>query len=156
MPAPCRTPRVAGAVVAAVAGLLVAGCGESSPTPVTLEGYLSALESICATTNAEFDALPAPPEQISVENFATRAAETLDQEAARAGRVAVPRDDAVRADHRAFVRNTEQQADAWRAIAEAAAAGTDVGPSADLVRQLVLGRNDLALSMGAPRCTRAG
>jgi hypothetical protein len=91
-----------------------------------------------------------------VENFATRAAETLDREATRIGRLSVPRDDDLRSDHRAFVRNTEQQADAWRAIADAASVGSDMGVAADLVGQLVLGRNDLATAMEVPRCSRAG
>jgi hypothetical protein len=142
-------------VMTIVAGFGAPGCGAQGPVPVTIEGYRSELETICVATNEEFAALPAPPEQISVENFAIRAAETLDREATRVGRLTVPRDEGLRSDHRAFVRNTEQQADAWRAIAEAASGGNDVGAPADLVRQLVLGRNDLAASMDVPRCSRA-
>ncbi len=134
----------------------IAGCGEPDE-PVTAEAYLGSLEAICVDTTAELEALPAPPEQISVTDFATRAAELLDREAARVDRLDVPDDgDSLRSDHRAFVRNTEEQADAWRSIAGASDQSADLVATADLVRQLVLGRNDLAEEMGAPGCRREG
>ncbi|MGA7759741.1 MAG: hypothetical protein WBL31_03395 [Ilumatobacteraceae bacterium] len=131
----------------------IAGCGDTEE-PVTAEAYLGSLEAICIDTTAELQMLPAPPEQISVTDFATRAAELLDGEAARVDRLDVPDDATLRGDHRAFVRNTEEQADAWRSIAGGGSA--DLVTSADLVRQLVLGRNDLAEEMGAPACRREG
>lgn len=133
----------------------LAGCSETDE-PVTAATYLGSLETICTDTTAELRALPAPPEQISVTDFATRAAELLDREAARVDRLDVPDDDTLRSDHRAFVRNTEEQADAWRSIAGAGGESADLVTSADLVRQLVLGRNDLAEEMGAPACRREG
>jgi hypothetical protein len=133
----------------------IAGCSEADE-PVTAEAYLGSLEAICIDTTAELQTLPAPPEQISVTDFATRAAELLDGEAALVDRLDLPDDATVRADHRAFVRNTEEQADAWRSIAGAGAESADLVTSADLVRQLVLGRNDLAEEMGAPACRREG
>ena len=86
---------------------------------------------------------PAPLDKV-VERFA------------EVDRLDVPDDATLRGDHRAFVRNTEEQADAWRSIAGAGADSADLVTSADLVRQLVLGRNDLAEEMGAPACRREG
>ena len=131
------------------------GCSEPAE-PVTAEAYLDALEAICVGTTAELPALPAPPEQISVTDFATRAAELLDGEADRVDRLDVPDDGALRADPRAFARNTEEPADAWRTIADGGGGSADLVASADLVRQLVLGRNDLAEEIGAPACRRDG
>jgi hypothetical protein len=133
----------------------IAACADAAE-PVTEEAYLGSLQAICIETTAELQALPAPPEQISVTDFATRAAELLDREAARVDRLDVPDDATVRSDHRAFVRNTEEQADAWRSIAATGGESTELVTSADLVRQLVLGRNDLAEEMGAPACRREG
>jgi hypothetical protein len=148
--------RAAVAVVVATTGLGVGACDEALPEPATPEEYRAELSAICTATTADLDALPAPPEQISVADFATQAAETLEREATRADRVRLPSDDAIRADHRAFVRNTEDQADAWRALAAASAAGGDVGESADQLRRLVLGRNDLVATMGVETCRRDG
>lgn len=130
-------------------------CEGGLPEATTPESYRAELADVCATTAAELDALPEPPEQISVEDFATQAAEVLTREATRVDRLDVPRDDALRADHRAFVRNTEDQADAWREVAAAAATDGDVGDAADRIRRLVLGRNDLVDAMGVPACRRA-
>ena len=45
-------------------------------------------------------------------------------------------------DHRAFVRNTQEQAEAWQAVA---VAGPDeLAESTQLIAQLVGGRNELA------------
>jgi hypothetical protein len=143
-----------GAAVLAVSGAAVlAGCGEADE-PVTEAAYLGSLETVCSDTTAELLALPTPPEQISVTDFATRAAELLDREAARVDRLDVP--ELLRSDHRAFVRNTEEQAAAWRSIAGAGGESPDLVTSTDLVRRLVLGRNDLAEEMGAPACRRLG
>jgi len=133
----------------------LAACSDADE-PVTAEAYLGSLEAICIDTTAELQTLPTPPEQISVTDFATLAAELLDGEAAEVDRLDVPDDATLRGDHRAFVRNTEEQADACRSIAGAGADSADLVTSADLVRQLVLGRNDLAEEMGAPACRREG
>ena len=149
----CRAGILLTLAVCGAAALV--GCSEADE-PVTAETYLGSLEAICIDTTAELQTLPAPPEQISVTDFATRAAELLDREAARVDRLDVPDDATLRDDHRAFVRNTEEQADAWRSIAGTGAESADLVTSADLVRQLVLGRNDLAEEMGAPACRREG
>ncbi len=140
--------------------LVAAGCADAE-TPVTRADYLAELQAICAATTAELDALPEPPELISVADFATSAADSLDREARRVDRLVVPADDDPNADadgdHRAFVRNTQDQATAWRAIAEADRAGSDdIADSTELIAQLVGGRNELAEQMGAAECVRGG
>ena len=138
--------------------LLATGCADAR-TPVTRADYLSELETICASTTAELDALPEPPELISVADFATSAADSLDREAQRVDRLVVPEDDDpdvdADGDHRAFVRNTQDQAAAWRAIEAADRAGSnDIADSTELIAQLVGGRNELAAQMGANGCIR--
>ncbi len=150
---------------------LAAGCADAE-TPVTRADYLSDLQAICASTTAELDALPEPPELISVADFATSAADSLDREAQRVDRLVVPAADDPNSDdpnsatisdadpdgdHRAFVANTRDQATAWRAIAEVARSGSDdIADSTELVAQLVGGRNELAEQMGAAECVRGG
>jgi hypothetical protein len=130
---------------------LAAACG-SEPTVVTDEEYLADLEAICADTSATLDALPRPPEQISVAEFATSAAGALDNEAEQARSLQVPSD--LAADHRAFVRNTDEQAAAWRAIASAGQDSAQLGESTVRIGELIRGRNDLVDEMGAPACRR--
>lgn len=148
-----RVVAIPGAVLSATA---LIGCA-SEPAPVTRADYVAALTSICVDTTTRLDELPPAPDQISVVDLATSAASTLDNEAARANRLEVPDDDQLDDDHRAFVRNTDEQADAWRAVADASAdpAG-DLIASTDLIRQLVAGRNDLVDEMGVPDCRRDG
>jgi hypothetical protein len=125
--------------------------------PVTYDDYLSELQAICTSTTEQLLALPAAPEQIAVADLATSAAELLDDEATQVSRLDVPSGDDVSVDdldgdHRAFVRNTQEQAEAWLAVATA---GPDeLADSTKLIAQLVGGRNELADSMGATSCVR--
>jgi hypothetical protein len=140
-----------------VGALALAACGATASEQTTMADYLGELQAICSSTTAQLQALPSAPEQISVTDLATRAAELLDNEATQAGRLAIPsgRDVAVddlAGDHRAFVRNTQDQADAWRKVA--AGSPADLADSTQLIAQLVGGRNQLADSMGAPDCVR--
>jgi hypothetical protein len=148
------------AAVGLAALVLAAGCAEGE-APVTRADYLADLQTICASTTEELDALPDPPELITVADFATSAADSLDREAQRIDRLVVPDDDDPDADpdgdHRAFVRNTQDQADAWRSIADADRAGSaDIADTTELIAQLVGGRNELAEQMGAAGCVRGG
>lgn len=138
------------------AGVAMIGCA-SEPAPVTRADYASALAAICTETTARLDELPQAPDQISVSDLATSAASVLDNEATRANRLEPPDDDQLDDDHRAFVSNTGEQADAWRAVADATAdpAG-DLPGATDLIRQLVAGRNELVDEMGVPDCRRDG
>ena len=101
--------------------------------------------------------MPAAPEQITVSDLAESAAGLLDDEATRVSRLDIASGDDVSiddldGDNRAFVLNTQQQADAWRAVA--IAGPDDLAESTQLIAQLVGGRNELADSMGAPSCVR--
>lgn len=127
---------------------ITAACSEA-PVEVTADDYLAELESICIETTATLEALPTPPEQITVTDFATSAASALENEAEQARSLEVP--DELDSDHRAFVRNTDDQAAAWRAIATA---GDDLNDLTVRIGELIRGRNDLVDEMGAPACRR--
>jgi hypothetical protein len=138
-------------VITVALAITAAACA-GELTPVTEADYLGDLEEVCAATAATLEALPQPPEQISVADFATSAASALDGEAERARSLDVP--DEISSDHRAFVLNTDEQAAAWRAVATA---GDDTAQLDELtvrIGELIRGRNDLVDEMGAPGCRR--
>lgn len=147
-------------MVAALACTAALVACASEPVEVSADEYLADLQAICADTSATLDALPDPPTQISVVDFATNAASALANEAERARALTPPDTDTdpdgdadadADADHRAFVLNTDQQAAAWRSIA---AAPDDIGDATTRIGELVRGRNDLADALGAPACRR--
>ena len=153
MQGPRSLEKVPGQRLAAAlfAALTLASCA-SEPAEVTDAEYLAELQAVCTATSAGLDALPDPPEQISVADFASEAARLLDAEAEQARRLDPP--SSVADDHRAFIRNTDEQATAWRTLADG---GTeDLDDVTTQVGQLVLGRNDLVDEMGAPDCRRGG
>ncbi|HSP28266.1 MAG TPA: hypothetical protein VLN74_06925 [Ilumatobacteraceae bacterium] len=131
--------------------LIVTACG-SEPVEVTDADYLADLQAVCADTTATLDALPRPPDQISVADFAVSAANALDDEAERARSLDVT--DELAADHRALVRNTDEQAAAWRAISTTPQDDAAFGELTVRVGELIRGRNDLVDEMGAPGCRR--
>ncbi len=137
-------------VVLASAGLLAA-CG-SEPVEVTPADYLADLQTICVDTTATLDAIPQPPEQITVADFATSAASALDDEAEQARSLDVPDD--LADDHRAFVRNTDDQAAAWQAVATVGDDNARLDELTVRIGGLIRGRNDLVDEMGAPGCRR--
>ncbi len=128
--------------------------GEPAPTAAT---YLAELETVCAATAAALDTLPDPPDGISVTDFATQASALLRAEAESVRALAPP--DELDDDHRALIRNDEEQAAAWSDIA-VVAGGPDVDAESldaltTTITQLNLGRDDLVAEMGAPACVRA-
>ncbi len=137
--------------VVAICLVLLASCA-SAPVEVTPADYLADLQSICTDTTATLDGLPHPPEQISVADFATSAAGALDNEAERARSLDVP--DALAADHRAFVLNTDEQVLAWKAIATVGDDAARLDELTTRVGELIRGRNDLADDMAAAACRR--
>jgi hypothetical protein len=157
MRSPLTTRRRSSGIVAVLCLIGIgAGCGDVVE-PATFDGYLAELQSICASTTDQLLALPPAPEQIAVSDLATSAAGLLENEANQVSRLDVPSGDDVTVDdldgdHRAFIRNTQEQATAWRALAVAGA--DDLAESTQLIAQLVGGRNELADSMGAPECVR--
>lgn len=149
--------RVALLLTVAMAATPAVACDEGVPDPVSYDDYVTDLATICTATTDELLALPAAPDQITVADLATSAAQILDDEATQAERLAVPNGDDVPVDdlageHRAFVRNTREQADAWRSVATS----DDLAAATELVAQLVGGRNELVREMGVEACTRGG
>jgi hypothetical protein len=130
---------------------LLAACG-SDAIEVTPADYLADLQTICIDTTATLDALPRPPELISVADFATSAAGALDNEAERARSLDVPDD--LADDHRAFVRNTDEQVTAWRSIATVGDDSARLDELTVRIGELIRGRNDLVDEMGATDCRR--
>ena len=134
--------------------LMAAACGTTASTALTESEYVELMGATCLITVAELDALPTPPGEITVAEFATRAAAAIGNEAERARTFDAPED--LAADHRAFIANTDQQASRWVEIA-----GITGGDSAELNRlseeiaQLTLGRDDLVDEMGIVDCRRA-
>jgi hypothetical protein len=138
-------------VIALLALGLLAACA-SEPVEVTPTAYLADLQSICVDTTTTLDALPRPPEQISVADFATSAAGALDNEAERSRALDVP--DELADDHRAFVRNTDEQVVAWRSIATVGDDSARLDELTVRIGELIRGRNDLVDDMGATDCRR--
>ena len=137
--------------------IVVAGCGSDAADPIGFDEYVVQLETICASATEQLLALPSAPDQIAVADLAASASLVLEDEATRADRLTVPVGDDVASedlagDHRAFVRNTREQADAWRAVADT----DDLAAATELIAQLVGGRNELARSMQVPGCVRGG
>ncbi len=122
----------------------------SEPVAVTRADYIDSLETVCAETTATLAALPRPPEQITVAEFATSAASALDDESERARALDAPTE--IGDDHRAFIRNTDEQGATWRSIATASE--DQLGELTVRVGELIRGRNDLVDEMGAPGCRR--
>lgn len=128
--------------------IALVGC-TSEPATVTADEFLVELQAICAETADGLDALPEPPEQISVTDFATEAATLLAGEADQIRRLDAPSE--LDDDQRAFVRNTDEQAAAWRTVADDQEELADVTTQ---IAELIFGRNDLADEMGATGCRR--
>ena len=127
-------------------------CAEEAPV-VTDADHLARLDAICAETTEELAALPAPPELISVADFAASAAGLLAAEAEEMRRLDAPAE--LDDDHRALVLTTDEQAAAWGQLATEANAG-ETAYDTQRIGELTLGRNDLARDMGADACVRDG
>ena len=131
----------------------VAACTSTDGTEVSESGYLTDLAQICVDTRHKLESLPTPPEQISIADFATEAANSLTAEAEQVRRLE-PSDD-LADDHRAFIRNTDEQAAAWRELSSLPASDANVlDPIVTTIGELTLGRDDLSLEMGVPACQR--
>lgn len=149
------TGTVGAGLVFGVAAATLVACA-SEPAEVTVDDYLAGLEAICQETTSALAELPTPPEEISVTDFAASASSAIANEASRMRRLDPPDD--LDDDHRALVRNADEQASAWLRVSE-----LDVTDPADaatltetttMITSLQLGRNDLVDHMGAPACRR--
>jgi len=134
-----------------------AACSSDGEPAPTAAAYLAALESVCAGTATALDALPDPPDGISVTDFANQASTLLRDEAESIRAIASP--DELDDDHRALIRNDEEQAAAWSDLAAAAGQPAVDAESLDAltttIAELNFGRDDLVAAMGAPACVRA-
>lgn len=132
--------------------LLAPACGSDAATGSTAEEYVAELGAVCAATDGRLDALPDPPDQISLADFATEVADALADEAEEVRRLDPP--DELDDDHRAFIQNTDDQASTWRQVAGIQADDAEtLGTLSEQIGQLTLGRDDLATEMGATACT---
>lgn len=138
-------------VIVAVASLAGgAGCTDDPPAPIDPATYLAEINSICAASRTEQDALTAPSDDAGVETFSLTVADVLTREADAAREVRAPEqfDD----DHRALVQNTADQASAWARLATTAPTDPAFGEIQTEILQLTLGRDDLANEMGLDAC----
>ena len=150
----CPMPRRSALLVALTAAIALTACTSDGDETLSNDQYLSALGDVCTETRQLLDALPEPPQQISTANFAAEAASALVNEAARVRQIVAPEE--IAADHRAFIANTEAQADAWRKLGSLPETDADaLEEVVTSIGQLTLGRDDLAAEMGASACVRA-
>ncbi len=151
-----RGQRIGATIAAAALVAAVAGCDDADDAAATTAAeYTAELEALCRATLDELNALPSPPDMITVEDFASEASSLLAAEAETARRLEPPRDDGLDDDHRAFIRNTDEQAAAWSSI-EAGIADDDLADATTRIGELVLGRDELVTEMGAADCVRGG
>ena len=148
-------------VAAGVVGLtaVLAACSSDGAPAPTAESYLAELGAVCTATATSLDALPDPPDGITVADFADQASSILRDEA-EAIRTLTPPDD-LADDQRALIRNDEEQSAAWSDVSDAASAAGAAGVDRDAlneltttIAQLNFGRDDLVAEMGAPSCAR--
>jgi hypothetical protein len=141
-------------LAAFVLTLAAAACTATESTDVTGSDYVEMMDAACVVTNTELAALPTPPSEIAMPDFATLAATAIQNEAERARTIEPPDD--LAADHRAFVANTDDQASRWHEIAEISDDDeVELNRLSGEIAQLTLGRDDLAMEMGIVACRRA-
>ncbi len=150
-----RSAMVRGSIVLGFVAALASCSSDGGPAP-TAEGYLAELGSVCAGTATALGALPDPPDGITVADFATQASSILRDEAEAIRALSAP--DELDDDHRALIRNDEEQAAAWTDLAvTGGGTGVDAASLNDLtttIAELNFGRDDLVTEMGAPSCVR--
>ncbi len=144
----------------ALASLTLLACSDPAGDPAggdgsdaAVEDYATDLAAACTAADAALDALPSPPEEIAPDDFAGEVARVLEAEAEAVRRLRPPEE--LADDHRAFVRNTDDQVRAWRTVAETV--GTDPDAMSELSTQILelsLGRDDLSTEMGVDACRR--
>ncbi len=144
----------------ALASVALVACDDDPTDPAGGGGsdaatadYAADLAAACTAADEALDALPSPPEEISPDDFAGEVALVLEAEAEAARRLRPP--DELADDHRAFVRNTDDQARAWRTVAETVGTDPDaMNALSTRILELSLGRDDLSTEMGVDACRR--
>jgi hypothetical protein len=114
--------------------------------------YPAAMGDICAESNIQLAELPAPTDETTRANWVDDVAGILLAESAAFAEISV--DGELGADHRAFVANTQEQAEQWAAVATALRTDSpdDLAAASEEIAALTLGRNDLATEMGLSGC----
>ena len=117
--------------------------------------YATTMGDVCASTATRLEQLPSPPDDISRADWAGEVSRALLAEAAAFDAIRVG--DSRRDDHASFVENTEEQAAQWLLLSEVLVAEAADEQALDLttteIRELTLGRNDLATEMSLDGCT---
>ena len=145
------------ALVLASTGCASDGAGGGTDDSTELSGalYADTMGDICASTTARLDRLPSPPTDISRADWAGEVSRALRDEAAAFDAIRVG--DSRRDDHASFVENTEDQAAQWLTLSEVlageAADDEALSQATTEIRELTLGRNDLAVEMALGGCT---
>jgi hypothetical protein len=130
-----------------------AACAEEPAEEITNEGYTVALGTICADTDARLNALAQPSDEVAVAAFAASVSDVLRDESELARQLVAPPE--LDADHRAFIRNTDEQAERWERLGATPAADPAFGDITVEIGELTLGRNDLVAEMGVAACERS-
>ncbi|NND75155.1 MAG: hypothetical protein HKN44_09130 [Ilumatobacter sp.] len=142
--------RVAGVAAAASA---VAACSSAPASDVDPAAYRAQVDTICRDALADQALLAEPADATGVAEFALAVAAGLEAEAELLRAVEPPAD--LAADHRALIRNTDDQARRWTALASTTPDDTAAfGVIQTEILELGLGRDDLAQEMDLPGCRR--
>ncbi len=137
----------------AATALTAAACtDEPADEPATAEEYRAALAAICTAGSDVLDALPSPPDEVTVAEFASSVSSILTDEAERTRALSPP--DELDDDHRAFIRNTDDQASRWTDLSTTSPDDPAFSDLAREIGELTLGRNDLSSEMGVEDCRR--
>ncbi|BAN04031.1 hypothetical protein YM304_37170 [Ilumatobacter coccineus YM16-304] len=140
-----------------VAAVGTGACQSSGSDTAALvgDGYVEAIETICADTNARLDALPSPPDGISATDWADEVALAFGAESERTRDLLV--DGSLRSTHLDFATTTSELAGRYRALSTTIVDDPDgIGAISTEITELTLGRNDLASELGVNGCVRDG
>ena len=143
-------PGVRATALAVVLAAAAVACAEEPPADMSAGEYRTAVDAICTATTARLDALAPPADEQGVAAFATAVSGALGEEADLTRDLAVPDD--LAADHRSFVRNTDEQSAGWSDLAATPTGDAAFGDLDRSIGELTLGRNDLAAEMGLDAC----
>lgn len=134
--------------------MLAGACGSEGAVELTDAEYRGQVQAVCEMTDRRRAEVTEPTEVAAVPAFADQVARDLAAEADAIRQIRPP--DALDDDHRAFVQNTDDQAAAWRTLADTSPSDTDAfGAARDAIAELSFGRDDLAAAMGLDDCRRS-
>jgi hypothetical protein len=142
----------AATAVAVLAAFALAGCGGGEREPLTREQLIAQADAICAEASDELDALGEPETPEELADLAAEAAAIAEDQLRRLRDLQPPAGD--EDDYTAMLDLTEEQIEATRGIAEAAAAGDAEAAQARLaeVQELDDEADELAAAYGFEVC----